>query len=248
MADVLANVARLGFTPSVVIDVGVAKGTPALYNTFPDSYHLLIEPLEEFEEDIRSILKKYKGSYVIAAASSETGNIEINVHTDHLDGSSFYKETMGNEFDGVPRTVQTVRIDDLVKDRGQRTEDRGRRAEERGRRSEGHMKKGPYLIKVDVQGAELDVLGGAIETLNETELVILEVSMFEFMLNSPQFYDVVAYMKNLGFVVYDIFGEHYRPLDGALGQIDIAFVKENGRFRREHSYATSEQWSKIAKH
>ena len=144
MADVLANVAGLGFIPNVVIDVGVAKGTPALYNTFPDSYHLLVEPLEEFEEDIRSILKKYKGSYVIAAASSETGNIEINVHTDHLDGSSFYRETMGNEFDGVPRTVQTVRIDDLVKDskrqksevRGQRSEVRGRRSEVRGQRSE----------------------------------------------------------------------------------------------------------------
>ena len=77
MADVLANVARLGFVPSIVIDVGVAKGTPALYNTFPDSYHLLIEPLEEFEDDIRSILKKYKGTYVISAASSGKGSIEI---------------------------------------------------------------------------------------------------------------------------------------------------------------------------
>ena len=133
MAGMLANVARLGFVPRVVIDVGVAKGTFALYNTFPDSYHLLIEPLEEFEEDIRSILKKYKGTYVIAAASSETGNIEINVHTDHLDGSSFYRETMGSEFDGVPRTVQTVRIDDLVKDsKRQMSEVRDQRSEDGG--------------------------------------------------------------------------------------------------------------------
>ena len=155
MADVLANVARLGFVPNVVIDVGVAKGTPALYNTFPDSYHLLIKPLEEFEEDIRSILKKYKGSYVIAAASSETGNIEINVHTDHFEGSSFYKETMGSEFDGVPRTVQTVRIDDLVKDRGHPGEMRSavvnefhRAREVGGRRSEGEDKrKGRISLK-----------------------------------------------------------------------------------------------------
>ena len=108
--------------------------------------------------------------------------------------------------------------------------------------------KGPYLIKVDVQGAELDVLDGTLETLNKTELVILEVSMFQLMKDAPQFYDVVVYMKNRGFVAYDVFGESFRPLDGALGQIDIAFVKENGRFRREHSYATTEQWSKIAKH
>ena len=58
--------------------------------------------------------------------------------------------------------------------------------------SEGGQGGYKYLIKVDVQGAELDVLRGAIETLNETELVILEVSMFEFMVNLPQFYDVVS--------------------------------------------------------
>ena len=49
-------------------------------------------------------------------------------------------------------------------------------------------------------------------------------------------------MKNLGFVVYDIFGEQFRPLDGALGQIDMAFVKERGIFRTDHAYATAEQW------
>lgn len=89
------------------------------------------------------------------------------------------------------------------------------------------------------------MLGGALETLNETELVILEVSMFEFMTGAPQFYDVVVYMKRHGFVAYDIFEEGYRPLDSALGQIDIAFAKENGFLRRDHSYATIEQWEKI---
>jgi hypothetical protein len=52
-------------------------------------------------------------------------------------------------------------------------------------------------------------------------------------------------MKGLGFVVYDIFGEQFRPLDGALGQIDMAFVKENGIFRTDHAYATAEQWDKF---
>ena len=132
----------------------------------------------------------------------------------------------------------------------QKSEIRGRASEVRGQRVEirGGITKGPYLIKVDVQGAELDVLGGALETLNETELVILEVSMFQLMKDAPQFYDVVVYMKNLGFVVYDIFGESFRPLDGALGQIDMAFVKENGRFRSNHQYATAQQWSKVAKY
>jgi len=54
-------------------------------------------------------------------------------------------------------------------------------------------------------------------------------------------------MKDRGFVVYDIFGGHNRPLDGALGQIDMAFVKENWQFRKSHFYATREQREHLTK-
>jgi hypothetical protein len=43
-------------------------------------------------------------------------------------------------------------------------------------------------------------------------------------------------MKERQFVVYDIFGWHTRLLDGALAQVDLAFVKENGQFRKHHRY------------
>jgi hypothetical protein len=48
-------------------------------------------------------------------------------------------------------------------------------------------------------------------------------------------------MKGIGFVVYDIMGLQYRPLDCALSQADLAFVKESGPFRRTHFYATPSQ-------
>lgn len=221
MADVLSQVSGFGFSPNTVIDVGVAKGTFALYEAFPNAFHLLIEPLQEFEPSLRKILETYKGGYIIAAANSQPGLLPFNVHTDHLGGSSFFKEAMGTDFDGTERTVNAVRIDDLLRE---------------------NNLQGPYLIKVDTQGHELNVLEGALKTLEQTELIILEVSMFQFMVGAPQFHDVVVYMKNRGFVAYDIFGGAVRPLDGALGQIDMVFVKENGLFRRDHCYATSEQW------
>ena len=101
------------------------------------------------------------------------------------------------------------------------------------------------MIKVDVQGAEIEVLNGATEVLADTELLLLEVSLFAFMKESPELFEVVSYMKELGFVVYDIYGGHSRPLDGALGQCDIAFVKEQGMFRNDHRYATPDQWQKL---
>ena len=56
----------LGLNPETVIDIGIAKGTPELYKSFPKSYFLLVEPLDEFEPTMKSILKRYKGSYVLS--------------------------------------------------------------------------------------------------------------------------------------------------------------------------------------
>jgi len=58
---------NLGFRPKTVVDVGVANGTSELYSAFPHSYFLLIEPLQEFEPKLKSILRRYQGSHVIAA-------------------------------------------------------------------------------------------------------------------------------------------------------------------------------------
>lgn len=224
MSDVLQHVSRLGFHPLTVIDVGVATGTPALYNTFPQAFHLMIEPVDEFAKDILLLLKSYKGKAIFAAASSSDGEIEIHVHPEHLEGSSIRNEQMGAEFDGITRKVKAVTIDKIIAEEGLES---------------------PYLIKVDVQGAELDVLAGARRVLLDTELVLLEVSLFQFLKGAPQFFDVISYMKEIGFAVYDIYGGANRPLDGALGQCDVAFVKDNGMFRKNHCYATADQWNQI---
>ena len=100
---------------------------------------------------------------------------------------------------------------------------------------------GPYLVKVDVQGAELAVLRGAQKALLHTDVVLLEVSLLGMLLGGPQLFDVVSAMKQFGFVVYDIWGFNYRPFDGALCQIDMAFVREHGPFRKHDVFATPEQ-------
>ena len=58
-----------------------------------------------------------------------------------------------------------------------------------------------------------------------------------FRPDMPDIYDVVRYMKEKGFAIYEIFSGHNRPLDGARAQADIAFVRDNGMFRKNH------QWS-----
>ena len=90
------------------------------------------------------------------------------------------------------------------------------------------------------EGAELDVLSGALEVLRASELVLIEVSLFEFIPGAPQFHDVVSWMHDHGFVVADLFDAHNRLLDGALARMDVAFVQEDGRFRERESLATAQ--------
>ena len=188
---------------------------------FPDTRYLLIEPLEEYRPLFEQVKQSWPSvEFTIAAASAHEGDLAINVHPD-LVGSSLYREIeTGTGVNGVARTVRSLTVDRLVREAGA---------------------GGPYLLKVDVQGAELDVLTGAECTLRDTELVILEVSFFKFFEDGPECVDILAYMKARGFVPYDIVGRQYRPLDRALSQADIAFVKEDGIFRRHHCYATAEQ-------
>lgn len=217
----LRYVKSLGFHPATVIDIGAADGTPPLVETFPDAFHVLVEPLSEFEPQLRALVRKSRGVYRIAAANDTGHSVSLNVHTNHLHGSSLLKEEMGPAADGSTRLVPGLRLDDLL--------------------HELHL-QGPILLKIDVQGAELIVLKGAPAVLQMTELLLLEVSFFNFLKDGPDFADVIQHMSGLGFAAYDIYGQCYRPLDGALAQVDVCFVRRDSPLRQDHRWASDGSW------
>jgi FkbM family methyltransferase len=57
----------------------------------------------------------------------------------------------------------------------------------------------PNLIKIDVQGYELNILNGAVDTIRHAKYCILEMSFQELYLNAPLFEDVYRYMIDMGF-------------------------------------------------
>ena len=219
----LRQTQSLGFVPATVVDVGAAFGSFASQcaSVFPHAQYFLLEPLAEYQVVLKKMMGMMPNAQCIAAAASaHHGEVVLNVHPD-LVGSSLLSEIEQNtDVNGMPRIVPAITIDGLIEQTGAR---------------------GPFLLKVDVQGAELDVLRGAEKMLAATEYILLEVSLFRFFQDGPDFFDVVMHMKSLGFVAYDISGLQYRPLDNALSQVDIAFVKERGLFRQQQFYATPEQ-------
>ena len=225
MTGALRQIASLGFKPQTIIDVGVGSGTAELYQQFTDANILLIEPLAEFEPSLKKLCREHRAQYVLAAAGETSGTVGFNFHVDQPDCSSLLKEVEGPSVDGVLRQVPMVTVDQICAEKGL---------------------TGPYLLKADVQGAELQVLAGAAHTLKETELVILEGTLFGTMIGGPQVFDLLSRMKELEFVLYDAWGFLYRPFDNALSQLDMAFVREGGRFRQSHVFATPEQRERMA--
>lgn len=217
MAQFCRHLKRLDYRPGTIIDVGVADGTFDLYTAFPTAAYFLVEPLREFEPALSWISSHYNAQYELAAAGAEdeerlirSGRTLAEMHGAALEparGGSV-KEAPGK------RRVPVRRLDRLVEERNL---------------------PGPYLLKIDTQGTEIEVVNGAAGILPRVDVVIAEASFFNFRQkpNQPLIDDLLRCMDERGFFPYDFFGGFNRPLDDALGQIDIAFVKRDGPFRRD---------------
>jgi FkbM family methyltransferase len=216
LREVMAHIHSTGFVPKTVFDVGVNTGTPGLYDHYPEAKYVLVEPLIENRIFMETMCSRLKDAHIeLAGAGAVPGEAEISVSPDFGASTMLHRRP-----DGENRMIPIVTLDNL---------------------SEKYTCQPPYLIKIDVQGMELPVLEGAKKILPQTEVIVTEVHVSPYK-NAPQFFEFVEFMKKRGFVIYDIFALCYRPADGALGQLDVVFVKENGFFRTPTKYNTSESF------
>ncbi len=217
-----------GVQPKVIIDVGVATDTMQLYEAFPKAKFLLVEPLVEFKDSLDRLKTKFDADYVLAAAGPISGTKEMMVSKE-LGGSSFFKpvEMKSGYVDMIPRAVPMVTLDELWTER---------------------QYDGPAILKVDVQGAELEVLKGAKNVLEHCELVILETMLIDQYEGAPILHDYIAFMKGCGFVLFDIIGVGYTPAAGMMGYLDMVFTRENSWLRDDKRWLTENQAKGIPKH
>lgn len=221
----LEHLKQKGFKPNTIVDVGAAFGHWAVSasKVYSDPKFLLIEPLQqEFSPFLDAFKTKHAEidcELVYAAASDRDGEAIFNVHDDWT-SSSLMKESEGAYVDGAERKVNTRRLSNILK---------------------GSQFEPPFLLKVDTQGNEIKVLEGCGDMLEFCEVVILETSFFPFFNEGPLFHEVVAYMKEQGFLIYDVITLHYKMLDNALAQADIVFVKDSSKLFEVVDFATPEQ-------
>ncbi|WP_431204210.1 FkbM family methyltransferase [Bradyrhizobium betae] len=208
----------LGFEVRTVIDVGIAFGTESIYEAFPRAKYFLVEPVAECRPVLERLKQRLNAEYFLVAAGSENKEVVLNVHDD-ISGSSLYSQTEGGAFDGEARPTQMRRLDSLLPE----------------------TLEHPVFLKLDTQGAEIEALKGLGSRIGEIDLLIVETVMMKVRKGIPEFAELVRFCDEAGFAVYDVLEGHMRELDGALAQIDLAFVRKDSVLRRQLETFTPDQ-------
>lgn len=210
---------KLNYRFKTVIDVGVGNGSETLYQGTSGARYYLVEAVPDTQGRVKAIAERLGAMFYNVAAGKQSGQIEFYHHAD-VTGSSLLKQLESDErINGALISVPMERLDVLLPP----------------------DIAVPCLLKVDTQGAEIDVLEGARNLLHRVDMIILEVSFHQFRVGAPEMADVVGYMKSIGYVPYEVLEGHYRSLDNALAQVDIAFVKHDSVLRKDGVFFSEEQ-------
>lgn len=189
-----------------VIDVGASHGQFALFaaTEFPSARVISFEPLEEPIADLRRMMGERVESHK-TAVGAENGTVEINV-SGHDDSSSVLGigERQQEVFPGTgvveTRRTPITTLDDAIERPVSR----------------------PAMLKIDVQGLELQVLKGAKQTLAEIDEALIECSFTELYDGQALADEVIAHMLESGLRLAGIHGLHTTP-SGEAVQADLHF-------------------------
>lgn len=197
------------------IDVGAYKGDFSLLikSIWPDSRGLMLEGNPALETHLIKIAEHNDNLQYKIALLSSVSEIETNFYLSDT-ASSILKTHTGGE---SPVLLRSLTLDRICNER--------------------EINKNIDLLKLDVQGYELEVLKGGTSVLQNTKYVLMEVSLLDIYVDSPLVRDIINYMFEFGFVLYDICSvDIRRPLDNALWQTDFLFVKSDSILREKKSY------------
>jgi FkbM family methyltransferase len=195
-----------GFSPRMIVDVGAWRGnwSESVAQIFPNAKVRMFDALEANREYLKRF-KDERFSFDICVLASVGGKQRDFAVSGT--GSSLYAERSNAPHSIVK--VRTKTLDDVLAN---------------------ELVEDPIFLKLDVQGAELDVLAGGQHTLNRCEVVQLEVGLLRYNDGAPDFVDVVTYMNDRRFKMHEIAG-FIRPNSDYLVQIDAIFVREDSDLR-----------------
>jgi FkbM family methyltransferase len=192
------------FEPKSILDIGANVGQfyNEIKNIFPNSYYYLIEGSESCEVVLETLNVDY--SICLLSDSEKEVDFYIRKNEPRCTGNSIYRENTSFYDDDqiLIEKKQTKTLSNLLNN--QKFD----------------------LIKIDVQGSEIDIINGGLDIIKEAKGILMEVSLMEYNQNAPTKDFVYEYMDNLGFKPVELIGNINHPLTYELIQQDILFLNK----------------------
>ncbi len=201
----LGELKNRGFNFKNIVDIGACQGvwSQMVHAVFPEADILMVEA----NENNRAKLQASGHDFEITLLGDENKD-GVTFYLGDIastEGCSMYREQTSYFFEEI--TLPLKKLDTLLEERGLHD-------------------KTLDLIKIDVQGAEIDVLKGATQTLAKGPFVLLETQVLEYNKGAPMLADVIAYMASIGYQPCDMFEMHYLPNTQMLNQVDVLFAPQ----------------------
>lgn len=194
----LAEIKARGFAPATLFDCGASDGgwTKAARALWPELSAVLIEPLDEHREALARIPNSLHIDRLLWGLSGQL--LEFNEYGGQ---SSVFPNHAGLHY-GAPSQRSTATLDRIAEQTGIY----------------------PDLVKMDIQGAELQAMMGASKVLSRCKLLVLETWVIAAQPGIPLMHIIAGYLAEHGWLLYEIGDLMPRDLDGALTAFDAFFV------------------------
>lgn len=197
---------HFGTLHGTIIDIGAADGGTAFYfsHQFPECRILAFEPIPEMAEIAKQKCKEKPSVNIInCALSDKEETVVFHVTKNKLSSSllSF------NEKNPSPFLEKEHQLEIATKMLDAFTE---------------NITNIP-LLKIDVQGAELKVFKGGLNTLKKTQAILIEMNNHQQYQGGVQYHEMDQFLREQGFRLADLIVT-YRPL-GEMSEYDALYVK-----------------------
>jgi FkbM family methyltransferase len=176
---------EFGFTPNIIYDVGACavQWTIMAKEVWPNSKYILFEAMEESEE----VFIETEHQYQIGVFSDvDDKEITFYKNVTYPGGNSYYMEnpeysSMANALFANPSNQfkrKTITLDTVRKNRNF-----------------------PYpdLLKIDVQGCEIDILKGSTDIIKNVKHLIVELQHVEYNIGAQLFDTSIPIIESMGF-------------------------------------------------
>jgi FkbM family methyltransferase len=199
--NALARIAGRKLDIATIIDLGAAKGawSSMARTVWPNAHAHMIEANYYWERELFTLTKAPGYSYEIACAGPTKGEgYFMFSESDPYGGAGAEAGTPG------ATRVPQVTVDSQCAEKNL---------------------KGPYLVKFDTHGFEREIIQGALETLKQTSLIVIEA--YNYGAREIRFPAMLNLLEDLGFRCVDIGEPLFREHDSCFWQIDFFLVPES---------------------